>query len=96
MSQYDAAATPLWRCLNNTPGHQPFIVRPIHIDLNDKNIAENRWQQMSEKFDFTAEDKVNDTEFNEVIWKAVKGPDSPCPPVVRAAFFVAGAEDDVE
>lgn len=96
MSQYDAAATPLWRCLNNTPGHQPFIARPIHIDLNDKNIAENRWQQMSEKFDFTAEDKVNDTEFNEVIWKAVKGLDSPCPPVVRAAFFVAGAEDDVE
>jgi hypothetical protein len=96
MTQYDAAAIPLWRCLNNTPGHEPFIARPIHIDLNEKNIAENRWQQMSEKFDFTAEDKVNDFLFNEVIWKAVKGLDSPCPPVVRAAFFVAGAEDDVE
>ena len=96
MTQYDAAAIPLWRCLNNTPGHEPFIARPILIDLNEKNIAENRWQQMSEKFDFTAEDKVNDFLFNEVIWKAVKGLDSPCPPAVRAAFFVAGTGEDEE
>jgi hypothetical protein len=44
---------------------------------------------ISEKFDFTAEDRVNDAEFNEVIWKAVKGIDSPCPPTVHAAFFFA-------
>jgi len=94
MSQYDAAATPLWRCLNNTPGHEPYTVRPISVDLNEKNIAENRWQQMSEKFDFTAEDKINDMEFNEVIWKAVKGLDSPCPPAVRAAFFQTVDEED--
>ena len=87
MSQYDAAATPLWRCLDNTPGHKPFIAKPIHIDLNDKNLAENKWQKMSEKFDFTAEDRINDFDFNEVIWRAVKGLDSPCPPAVRAAFF---------
>ena len=30
MSQYDAAATPLWRCFNNTPDHPPFKVRPCH------------------------------------------------------------------
>jgi hypothetical protein len=49
---------------------------------------------MSEKFDFTAEDKVNDAQFNEVIWKAVKGIDSPCPPSVRAAFLKTGSEVD--
>jgi hypothetical protein len=96
MSQYDASATPLWRCLNNTPGHPRYMVKPVSVDLNDKNTAENRWQQMSEKFDFTAEDKVNDAEFNEVIWKAVKGLDSPCPPAVRAAFFVSGMEEDAD
>ncbi len=94
MSQYDAAATPLWRCLNNTPGHEPYVVKPVSIDLNDKNIAENRWQQMSEKFDFTAEDQINDADFNEVIWKAVKGLDSPCPPAVRAAFFLTVNEEN--
>jgi YVTN family beta-propeller protein len=94
MSQYDAAATPLWRCLDNTPGHEPYSVKPILVDLNEKNMAENLWQKKSEKFDFTAEDKVNDTEFNEVIWKAVKGIDSPCPPAVRSAFFAAAEEDE--
>ena len=69
-------------------------VKPISIDLNEKNVAENRWQQMSEKFDFTAEDKINDADFNEVIWKAVKGLDSPCPPAVRSAFFMAETEND--
>jgi hypothetical protein len=55
--------------------------------LNAKNIAENIWQKKSEKFDFTKEDLANDSEFNEILWKAVKGLDSPCPPSVHAAFF---------
>jgi hypothetical protein len=77
----------VWRSLNNTPDHLPFEVRPCLIDLNQKNLAENIWQQKSEKFDFTKEDMVSDAAFNEVIWKAVKGYDSNCPPAVHAAFF---------
>ena len=88
MSQYDAPAVPLWRSMNNTPDHPSFKVRPCLVDLNEKNLAENKWQRKSELFDFTKEDMVNDADFNEVIWKAVKGIDSPCPPVVHSAFFV--------
>ena len=87
MTQYDAAAVPLWRCMNNTPDHPAFTVRPCKVDLNLKNLAQNTWQKKSQKFDFTKEDMVSDAEFNEVIWKAVKGLDSPCPPAVHAAFF---------
>lgn len=94
MSQYDAASTPLWRCFNKTPDHQPFTVRPSRVDLNDINLAKNKWQRMSEKFDFSKEDMVNEADFNEVIWKAVKGIDSPCPPAVRSAFFTASVKDD--
>jgi YVTN family beta-propeller protein len=94
MSQYDAPAVPLWRCMNSTPNHPSFRVRPCQIDLNLKNIAENRWQRKSQKFDFTKEDIVSDAEFNEVIWKAVKGPDSPCPPTVHAAFFMPDNKKD--
>jgi hypothetical protein len=94
MSQYDASATPVWRSMNNTPGHAPFKARPVSIDLNMKNLAENEWQRKSETFDFTKEDLINDTEFNEVIWKAVKGISSPCPPAVRAAFFKAEIDED--
>ncbi len=94
MSQYDAAATPLWRCFNNTPDHPPFRARECLVDLDEKNTAENEWQRMSEEFDFTQEDRVNDFDFNEVIWRAVKGFDSPCPPIVRAAFFLENEEMD--
>jgi len=94
MSQYDASATPLWRCLNNTPGHKPFTVRPSQVDLNEKNTVTSIWQQKSEKFDLTKEDQVNDADFNEVIWKAVRGLDSNCPPAVHAAFFMQTETED--
>lgn len=87
MTQYDAAANSLWRCFNNTADHPPYKARPNNVDLNDKNKAENKWQALSETFDFSVEDRVNDFDFNEVIWRAVKGLDSPCPPSVRAAFL---------
>jgi YVTN family beta-propeller protein len=94
MSQYDAPSIPLWRCMNNTPDHPVFSVRPSNVDLNLKNLAQNTWQKKSEKFDFTKEDMVSDAEFNEVIWKAVKGLDSQCPPAVHAAFFMVADKDD--
>ena len=94
MSQYDAAATPVWRSLNNTPGHAPFRARPANIDLNQKNLAESIWQKKSEKFNFAIEDRVNDADFNEVLWKAVKGLDAICPPSVHAAFFMPVEEED--
>jgi YVTN family beta-propeller protein len=94
MSQYDASAVPVWRSLNNTPDHAPFKVRPSNIDLNLKNQVVSEWQKKSEKFDFSKEDNVNDADFNEVIWRAVKGLDSPCPPSVRAAFFMPVEKKD--
>src|ERR1035437_656902 len=94
MSQYDAPSIPLWRCMNNSPDHPAFTVRPSNVDLNLKNLAQNIWQKKSQKFDFSKGDMVGDAELNEVIWKAVKGLDSPCPPAVHAAFFMAVDNDD--
>jgi YVTN family beta-propeller protein len=94
MTQYDAPAIPLWRCMNNTPDHPAFTVRPCNVDLNMKNLAQNKWQKKSEKFNFKKEDMISDREFNEVIWKAVKGLDSQCPPAVHAAFLKTDDEDE--
>jgi YVTN family beta-propeller protein len=94
MTQYDAPAVPLWRCMNNTPDHPAFSARPAQIDLNLKNTAVSIWQKKSQKFDFSKEDMVTDADFNEVIWKAVKGLDSPCPATVHAAFFIPDLRPD--
>ncbi|HYW96088.1 MAG TPA: alkaline phosphatase family protein, partial [Bacteroidales bacterium] len=94
MSQYDASATPLWRCFNKEATHPPFEARPARIDLNAINKDRNEWQELSEMFDFSKEDRINDAAFNEVIWKAIKGIDSPCPPAVHAAFVKVGNDVD--
>jgi YVTN family beta-propeller protein len=95
MSQYDASATPMWCCFNNNSGHKPFTVRPCNVNLNDKNTGISQWSKLSESFNFAKEDRAPDAEFNEVIWKAVKGLDSECPAPVHAAFFTnAGEEED--
>ena len=94
MSQYDAAAEPMWRCFNKTATHPPFQSTTNLVDLNLKNTADNKMSRLSETFDFTIEDRVPDAQFNEVIWAAIHGLNSICPAPVHAAFFTAEEEDD--
>jgi len=93
MTQYDAAAEPLWRCFNKTAKHPPFKALPNQVDLNLKNIADNKMSRLSETFDFSKEDRVPDAQFNEVIWAAIHGLNSVCPAPVHAAFFSKEAEE---
>jgi YVTN family beta-propeller protein len=86
MSQYDAAATPMWRCFSSSPNLIPFRSVPAQVDIDEKNGVSNAWQRKSETFDFTQEDKIPDLLFTEVIWKAVKGENSMVPAPKRAAF----------
>jgi hypothetical protein len=48
---------------------------------------------LSETFDFTKEDAADDLLFNEVIWRSVRGADSPMPAPVRAAFVFPHLDD---
>lgn len=95
MSQYDASAPSMWRCFQSTPDLKPYHVKPLQVDINQKNTAENAWQRKSETFDFTKEDRIPDREFTEVIWKAVKGINAIVPAPKRAAFVnQSGKKDD--
>lgn len=87
MTQYDAAATPMWRCFDATPQPFPFTAILPDINLNDKNTARNEWQQRSELFDFAKEDANDDVEFNKVLWHGLKG-NVPFPGPRRAAFVM--------
>src|SRR5260221_1798287 len=89
MSQYDAAATPMWRCFSTTANLQPFQSLPTNIDLTEKNMAWNEWAKKSAGLDFAREDRIPDNLFNEIIWKGVKGGNVPMPAPSRAAFVKA-------
>jgi hypothetical protein len=67
---------------------------PAQVDLNEKNTATAWGTKLSEKFDLTREDAVDDLLLNEVIWRSIRGPDSKMPAPVRAAFVVPHAKKD--
>ena len=94
MSQYDAAATPMWRCFSKNANLTVYHAKPSNIDLNAKNTVANAWQRKSETFDFTKEDRIPDDAFSEVIWKAVKGENAVMPSPRRAAFVKLNAKKD--
>jgi hypothetical protein len=94
MSQYDAAATPMWRCFSKNADLTVYHAKPSNIDLNAKNTVANAWQRKSETFDFTKEDRIPDDAFSEVIWKAVKGENAVMPSPRRAAFVKLNAKKD--
>jgi hypothetical protein len=94
MTQYDAAATPMWRCFNKEANEQGFTALPAQVDLAEKNTADNKLSMLSNKLDFSKEDLVPDQVMNEIIWKFVKGDKVPMPAPVRAAFFKASKKED--
>jgi len=96
MSQYDAAATPMWRSFAVTTNLEPFTALPANIDLTQKNIAWNEWAKKSAGLDLSREDRVPDKLFNEILWKGLKGANAQLPAPSRAAFVkaIAGADED--
>jgi YVTN family beta-propeller protein len=96
MSQYDAAAEPMWRCFTNKINLTPFTAKASQVNLADKNTAMNEWQRRSEKFNLAKEDAVPDLEFNIVLWYGLKGDNVPFPGPKRAAFYkgIKKADDD--
>jgi YVTN family beta-propeller protein len=92
MTQYDAAATPLWRSFTAKPDLTPFQHLPANINLNDKNPSKNALADYSEKFDWAKEDAVPDLLFNEILWQGIKARPAPAP--VRAAFLKINQKED--
>ncbi len=87
MSQQNAAATPMWYCFTKQADYTPWKARACNINLDDRNTAVNDLQRRSENFDMSQEDRVPDLEFNEVLWKAIKGEHTEMPAPRRSAFL---------
>ena len=86
MSQFDAAATPMYHAFQAKPDLTPY--KHLVPDVNMKAVnADNAWgADLSAKMDFSVEDAADDLLLNEVIWRSVRGPHAPMPPPVRSAF----------
>ncbi len=86
LSQFDAAATPMYASFSSSPDFTPYSCRPANIDLEELNPDGAYGQERSEELDFSLQDRIPDVELNEIVWRSVRGRDSVMPSPVRSAF----------
>ena len=94
MSQFDAAALPMFASFQKKPDLAPFTALPANVDLNEKNSKIAWGARESSKMNFAKEDAADDLLLNEIVWRSVRGADSPMPAPVRAAFVFTPKEED--
>jgi YVTN family beta-propeller protein len=90
LSQFDAAATPMFESFTDVADTTPYEHVPAQIDLAAVNLATAYGAERSGKMDFSEYDRIDDFELNEVLWRAVRGRDAPLPPAVRRAIAYRG------
>ncbi|MSR62189.1 MAG: phosphoesterase [Planctomycetes bacterium] len=93
LSQFDAAARPMYDCFQARPDARRYEARAATWPLDELNAATAWGGARSAQFDFTREDAVDDQELIEVVWKSIRGADSPVP-APRHAAFVRALDDE--
>ena len=83
LSQYDAAATPMYAAFSDRPDVSRFDLRPALVDLNAKNAAKAYGAAASARMNFADIDDAPMHRLNEIIWKSVRGAASAMPPPVH-------------
>ena len=93
MSQYDAAATPMYAAFGDTPDLTPYTHVKPNVDLEEKNLATAYGAKESSEMDFSTYDLAPMYALNEVLWKNAKGADSEMPlPIHRFQYASIAAE----
>lgn len=102
MTQHDAVALPMWNCFTNQPDFTPYTTEKPRINL-ELNKATARGAGLSLALDFSSYTALRRSKevlgpdhnrlLREIIWRAVKGADSPYPPLVHAPFVWPQSED---
>jgi hypothetical protein len=86
LTQYDAAATPMFNAFQREPILTPYDIRPPQVDLHAKNTRKSAFWQESSKMDFTQFDRAPEDELNRILWVVAKG-DEPYPTPIHRALF---------
>jgi DNA-binding beta-propeller fold protein YncE len=99
MSQYDAAATPMYNAFRATPVLTAFARKPARVPLDEMNRATSPGAAASALMNFVDADMAPELELNEILWQSVHGADARMPPPVHAAFVhpsgaTSGDDDD--
>ena len=94
MTQFDAAAKPMYQSFGAEADLTPYEFIPAGVDLQATNLVGAWGAEESEKLDLAKEDAADDLLFGDIVWRSVRGPDSPMPAPIRSAFVFAGTEEE--
>ncbi len=100
MTQYDAAATPMYNAFQTSAVLTPFVKRDARVSLTEMNRPGAPGSAASARMNFAEADMTPELELNEILWMSVHGPNSIMPPPVHSAFlrnamaFPDGDDDD--
>ncbi len=94
MSQYDAAATPMYNAFQPTPVLTPYTALAPRVPIDEKNAATAWGAEASLRMNLREADLAPELELNEIIWRSIRGADSPMPPPRRAAFIRVTEEEE--
>jgi hypothetical protein len=87
MTQFDAAAMPMYASFDIRADLTPFQHLPPQVDVNARNGPDAPGARLSMAMDFSDYDLTPMFELNEVVWKSVRGADSEMPlPISRFHF----------
>ena len=96
LSQYDAAATPMYGAFQTTPDTRPFAARPARVPIDEKNRPDAWGAEASVSMNLEEADRAPDLLLNEIVWRSVRGADQPMPAPMRASWVRPLPEDDEE
>jgi DNA-binding beta-propeller fold protein YncE len=102
MNQFDASATPMFDCFQETPNLTPFTAVPINVPLDQMNPGSvaltdpllKLHAQWSEEMNFREIDRAPEDQLNRVLWHAMKGSDVPFPEWAITPYEEDEDEDD--
>jgi YVTN family beta-propeller protein len=97
MNQMDATATPMFDCFTDAPDFTPFTAVTNNVPLDEMNllpkfISDPRLRKdayVSAKLPLEKEDQCPEDLFNHILWRAMKGSQTPYP-----AWAVKAVEDN--
>ena len=89
MTQFDAAARPMYATFQSQADLTPYACLPAGIDLNQRNEAAAYGAAESGKIDLRDADAADERRLNGIIWRSVRGPDRPMPRAGTRGVFHA-------
>jgi hypothetical protein len=92
MSQYDAAAAPMYESFGTSADLSGYSVIQPQIDIMVKNTHKSYGAEESKRMDVKELDEAPMGQLNEILWKSIKGADSNMPPPVHRFRALVGPQ----